>query len=802
MTYVITGTGAVTSVGLDVVTSGASLRAGLMRTTVVLDHGMPVTTQQVHPWTDGFTGSARWSILLELCFPDLMTQSEFQGKEDRAFWKRTGLIVCLPRLDDERYGWFADEADAECIESTLLDAMDLPLFGCREVVAAGHVGAVRATVRATDWMEQGTVDRVLIVGVDSYLDSESISWLREANRLLSDEQSNGLIPGEGCGMYMLESEKVARERGAYILAEFMGCAEGVEENSFYSENPQQAGRGLANTLRALNESCGTDLWPCEVYNDLNAEHWRAIADCNALTNLRVIWPVDDAVYHAPFDSFGETGSASAVLAVCMALQAIEQGQSNFEQTLICSSTEQGAVAALLLRQVTEPRFHSKKIISSLYSDEVLDTQRPSVPVVRSLRDQDYYALCQLHIEEAANLYGQKREAVFDDDIHWTEVDEFVGHRLEAHLVALALGGALAAEICWEHALDNLAWGQDLFVALSLFCRLNRPELIALLLEELDWDDEEVILGVTHSLCLELPQAWEESFISVCLERNANTATLAARVAAYRRLDVGGALMLGLKRWKDEPPVLGVLLHALGKIQAIDAVEAVLPLMDHANPAVRIETLKMVLRCGRTNLIALPQSEWPILLCALSGKGLLFRPYDMKAGSVEMITALGILGLGDAPEFLISMLAEEGVAKEAAFALNLITGAQLQETVFEAEEVDEDLLFDDELELYRKGELFAPGKEPGQMIQRLSQNPADWHDWWNEHKEQFECSERYRYGQLFSKETLLEVLVAAQTPHRVREWMIEELLIQFNTALALETNMPVQQQRECISKGGA
>ncbi len=60
---------------------------------------------------------------------------------------------------------------------------------------------------------------------------------------------------------------------------------------------------------------------------------------------------------------------------------------------------------------------------------------------------------------------------------------------------------------------------------------------------------------------------------------------------------------------------------------------------------------------------------------------------------------------------------------AALALDLITGANIEETVFAPVEIDEKELFQEELDkLERGGPLYSPGKEPGPIADHLAPKP--------------------------------------------------------------------------------
>ena len=73
--------------------------------------------------------------------------------------------------------------------------------------------------------------------------------------------------------------------------------------------------------------------------------------------------------------------------------------------------------------------------------------------------------------------------------------------------------------------------------------------------------------------------------------------------------------------------------------------------------------------------------------------------------------------------LITRLAESATAATAVTALQCLTGAGLQETVFVPDEIDEDELFDSEREQLQQGRKpdRGDGRPFGSTVTRLFQN---------------------------------------------------------------------------------
>lgn len=68
-----------------------------------------------------------------------------------------------------------------------------------------------------------------------------------------DKKRRGIIPGEGAGILVLETEAHAKKRGAAILARVLGY--GVSSDAFHITKPDPSGKGLVHAMeRALKDS--------------------------------------------------------------------------------------------------------------------------------------------------------------------------------------------------------------------------------------------------------------------------------------------------------------------------------------------------------------------------------------------------------------------------------------------------------------------------------------------------------------------------------------------------------------------
>ena len=361
MNLMITGLGMITSVGFDAASSCASIRAGLNRrreidyyTTLETEtmDAIPIIGCPVSGYADGFNKVGRWIRLGLGCLQDLIDQNALPDSSDAQFWLKTGLIGVTPPCQEPRI-----DADEACTPTDvqhaflhpLLDQLDRPIPKSNlEMVCGGHSGAVMAVDRAPDMMARKGLERVIVLGVDSYLDPESLDWLAENHRLKIESVPTGLMPGEAGACFLLESGRAAQNRRAKGLAVVVQPALGTEENHYYSDGSSQ-GAALAGVIHQAIVNAGLDgPFAGEVISDMNGETWRAYELGSARIRLSSVLS-GEAGFIFPADSLGEVGAASGAVAICMAARMLHRRYSLGDTVLIASSSDAGPVGALCVR---------------------------------------------------------------------------------------------------------------------------------------------------------------------------------------------------------------------------------------------------------------------------------------------------------------------------------------------------------------------------------------------------------------------------------------------------------------------
>src|SRR3954469_2360875 len=109
---VLTGLGMISSVGHDVVTACAAIRAGMARPAPLVGMGLldlesgelvPVIGHPIRGATDGFYMVGRWVRLAQEAVEDLLRGAQLPPADARDFWQGCHLILVTPTLQPERF---------------------------------------------------------------------------------------------------------------------------------------------------------------------------------------------------------------------------------------------------------------------------------------------------------------------------------------------------------------------------------------------------------------------------------------------------------------------------------------------------------------------------------------------------------------------------------------------------------------------------------------------------------------------------------------------------------------------------
>lgn len=298
---------------------------------------------------DTIYGQARLQRWVEYAVRDCMLKLD--APESLFDGSQTAIIVLAP--DETRPGIDRDfyielpaivmaELRQEIVTATNHPEADNTIR--TSVVFEGRTGIGTALLLAASLLLNKSVQQVLLVGVDSFLDAATINHYLEEERLFVRGNSNGFIPGEAAAALLLRSAS-SSEPGLHIG----GIGTG-EESGRHDGTAPSRGIGLTQAIRTA--CMQSKVHPHSLayrMGDDNGEQFFSRDSANALT--RVMFGGSRPKHLTTADKLGEIGAATGLAMLAWLYQDMSAHEiSPGNVGLLHLSNDNGARCAILLRQ--------------------------------------------------------------------------------------------------------------------------------------------------------------------------------------------------------------------------------------------------------------------------------------------------------------------------------------------------------------------------------------------------------------------------------------------------------------------
>lgn len=209
-----------------------------------------------------------------------------------------------------------------------------------------HAGVLLGFQKLHKLMLNEQIDVCFIVAVESYLKASTLEELDNKNRLHSETNRYGFIPGEGAGFCLLASEEATKRLGIEPLGQIVSVGTAIEKNLINTDSVC-TGEGLTDAYRqalsALPEGVKID----QVYTDMNGERYRADEYGFAILRTQEYFKAPEN-FIAPADCWGDVGAASGALLINLAVTAAQKGYAKGDWSLISTSSDTGERAAAVI----------------------------------------------------------------------------------------------------------------------------------------------------------------------------------------------------------------------------------------------------------------------------------------------------------------------------------------------------------------------------------------------------------------------------------------------------------------------
>lgn len=328
----IVSAGMVTAVGLDMPSSCAAMRArldGFQETRFLGAAGEWLIGAPV-PLPRNWMGTKRLAHMAAAAIVEAFeAMPEARGS--------TALVLCL--AEEDRPGRLAP--DSRHLLTQIEQITEIAGPTASRVVAHGRPSGHVALDAARRLLASNAAPFVIIVGVDSYLTSQTINHYLARERLLTPRNSNGFIPGEAAaailcartgGTMHLTGLGLAREK-AHIYNEMDIPFRGEAMTTAYKEAFTGSGRLHSDITLKIGDLVGEAYW-------FQQSALAMLRTQREHSEVRPIWALGA--------SLGNIGAAAVPAMLGWALSAIQCGYAPSGPILIEASGDDGACGAAVV----------------------------------------------------------------------------------------------------------------------------------------------------------------------------------------------------------------------------------------------------------------------------------------------------------------------------------------------------------------------------------------------------------------------------------------------------------------------
>jgi len=244
--------------------------------------------------------------------------------------------------------------DRESVVSALQDAA-APIrleVSERTLFPEGRTGIFRALTEASQLLKSRKFPCVLVGGVDSMCDRESLAHHARRGRTLGPGTRDGILPGEGAGFCILTLSMQVGHRGLSPQGWMVGCALAREPHSFLQQKPTQAD-GLTEAFRQLRQHpiAGTRRVDRILSCQTGESFWAQEFNYAYLRNAPLM--PEPLTVNVLAESLGDSGAAAGAVQLGSALhqfKKLKPAHGDAARVLIYGCADEGQVGACIIEE--------------------------------------------------------------------------------------------------------------------------------------------------------------------------------------------------------------------------------------------------------------------------------------------------------------------------------------------------------------------------------------------------------------------------------------------------------------------
>jgi len=336
----IVSTGLVCPVGLNAEASCAAMRAGISAFEELPycdNDGEPIMGAIV----PGLTMDSR-HFEKRLIAMLAAAVAECLAKVPEIATEKVPVLVGLAETD--RPGFPASLAGT--IIGKLQNSLDIMFHAeLSRVIPTGHTSGFEALAIAREILKNDEVTACVVCGVDSYIRAGSLLWLDEHWRLKTEENSDGVIPGESASAVLVTDKRLIED---ITNIQVVGLGFAHEEINVLSEEPL-LGLGLSESLRSAFVDARIGFGEIDFrFSDVTGESYGFREQMLTLSRvMRVRREESIPIWHCS-EFIGDIGAAVGVCQLIMAYQAFNKEYIPGEAGICYTSAVLGSRAVVIL----------------------------------------------------------------------------------------------------------------------------------------------------------------------------------------------------------------------------------------------------------------------------------------------------------------------------------------------------------------------------------------------------------------------------------------------------------------------
>lgn len=335
----VSSVGMVCSVGLNAASSCAAVRARIARFLETPFHdgaGQPIIAAAVPEVLQGRQGPQRLAPLLAGAIRDCL-----RGRS-AAVQSSGGAPILLVAIDDLHRPDYFEELPQRLL-ADVQGILGVRFASKSQVVAGGKTGFFRTLEQARELLRNGVAESCLVAAVDSFINSRALRWLEEQDRLKTELNSDGIIPGEAAAaLWVTRSES----DGSGLL-EIQGLGFAEERSPLEDDQPNLA-IGLAEALRRAMADAGLSLAEIDFrVGGMAGERLEFMEASTALARIQRVHKESFELW-VPAEKLGDTGAALPACMIVLTSVGIAKGYAPGRRALLSQSSQSAERAACVV----------------------------------------------------------------------------------------------------------------------------------------------------------------------------------------------------------------------------------------------------------------------------------------------------------------------------------------------------------------------------------------------------------------------------------------------------------------------